>query len=115
LNSVELLGDSLEELKIHDFKIPFHKKVGFIEQYFGGDSSIAQFVNNKFGPRPVFHYEGCIGCRDCEKNCPPKAITMVEGKPVVDMKECIRCYCCQELCPQETIEIKRSWLFQTFR
>ncbi|NLC43178.1 MAG: DUF362 domain-containing protein [Clostridiales bacterium] len=115
LNNVELLGDCLEELKIHDFKIPFHKKVGFIEQYFGGDSTISQFINNKFGPRPVFHYEGCIGCRDCERNCPPKAITMVEGKPVVDMKECIRCYCCQELCPQETIEIKRSWLFQTFK
>ena len=115
LSEVELLGDSLEELKIHDFKIPNHKHVGFIEQYFSGDSPVARFVNNNFGPRPVFHYEGCIGCRDCEKNCPPKAITMVERKPVVDMKECIRCYCCQELCPQKTIDIKRSWLFQTFR
>ncbi len=115
LNNLELLGDSLEDLKIHDFKIPYHKQVGFIEQYFGGDSPIAQFINNKFGPKPVFHYEGCIGCRDCERNCPPKAIIMVEGKPVVDMKECIRCYCCQELCPQETIDIKRSWLFEKFR
>ncbi len=115
LQDVHLLGDSLEELKIHDFKIPSHKHVGFIEQFFSEGSFITQYINNHFGPKPVFEYEGCIGCRDCEKNCPPKAITMVNQKPVVNMKECIRCFCCQELCPQKTISIKRSWLFQIFR
>lgn len=115
LKDIALLGDSLEDLKIHDFKIPSHKHVGFIEQYFSGDSPVARFINAKFGPRPVFDYDGCIGCRDCEKNCPPRAITMVDGKPVADLNECIRCYCCQELCPKKAVHIKRSWLFRTFR
>lgn len=115
LRDISLLGNSLEELKIHDFKIPSHKHVGFIEHFFSEGSFIAGFINNHFGPKPVFDYEGCIGCRDCEKNCPPKAIAMVNQKPVVNMKECIRCYCCQELCPQKTISIKRSWLFEVFR
>ncbi|HHT65954.1 MAG TPA: DUF362 domain-containing protein [Clostridiales bacterium] len=115
LEKIILAGDSLEELRIQDFKIPTHTHVGFIEQYFDEDSPIAQFINTRFGPRPVFNHEGCIGCRDCEKNCPPEAITMVNRKPVVDLKLCIRCYCCQELCPQKTVDIKRSWLFQLFR
>ena len=115
LQDITIIGDSLEELKIHDFKIPSHKHVGFIEQFFSENSFFAEFINNHFGPKPIFNYEGCIGCRDCEKNCPPRAITMVDKKPVVNMKECIRCFCCQELCPQKTISIKRSWLFQTFR
>jgi uncharacterized protein (DUF362 family)/Pyruvate/2-oxoacid:ferredoxin oxidoreductase delta subunit len=115
LEDVTLLGDSLEELIVRDFKIPEHKHVGWIEQYVSGDSGIGQFLNNHFGPRPVFIHEGCVGCRDCERNCPPKAITMVNNKPVVNLKDCIRCYCCQELCPKKTIEIKRSWLFRTFK
>ena len=115
INHVSLLGDSLEQLRINDFKIPSHKHVGFIEQYFGENSIIAGFINNHFGPKPVFDYQACIGCRDCEKNCPPKAIAMVNGKPAVNLKECIRCYCCQELCPQKAVGIKRNWLFQIFR
>jgi uncharacterized protein (DUF362 family)/Pyruvate/2-oxoacid:ferredoxin oxidoreductase delta subunit len=115
LMDLNLLGDSLEELTIRDFKIPEHKHVGWIEQYVNGDSGISQFLNNRFGPRPVFIHEGCVGCRDCERNCPPKAITMVNNRPVVNLKDCIRCYCCQELCPKKTIEIKRSWLFKTFK
>jgi uncharacterized protein (DUF362 family)/Pyruvate/2-oxoacid:ferredoxin oxidoreductase delta subunit len=115
LKDITLLGDSIEELTIRDFKIPEHKQVGFIEQYISGDSPIGRFINNHFGPRPVFIHEGCIGCGDCERLCPPKAITMVDRRPEVDLDECIRCYCCQELCPQKTIEIKRSWLFKTFK
>ncbi|MGI6141389.1 MAG: DUF362 domain-containing protein [Caldicoprobacterales bacterium] len=115
IKDIALLGDSLDELKIHNFKIPSHKHVGFIEQFFSEDSFIARFINNRFGPMPVFDYQGCIGCRDCEKNCPPKAISMADGKPVVNMKKCIRCYCCQELCPQKTVRIRRSRLFEIFR
>lgn len=115
INDISLIGDPIEELRVNDFKIPSHKHVGFIEQFFSEDSFIASFINNYFGPRPVFDYEVCIGCRDCEKNCPPKAIIMKGKKPVVNLKECIRCYCCQELCPQKAVRIKRSWLFRLFR
>ena len=115
LRDLTLLGDPMEELIVRDFRIPEHKHVGFVEQYVSGDSRIGRFINDHFGPRPVFLPEGCVGCGDCARNCPPKAITMVERKPEVDLKKCIRCYCCQELCPQKTIEIKRSWVFRTFK
>ncbi|MGI6526026.1 MAG: DUF362 domain-containing protein [Caldicoprobacterales bacterium] len=60
LEKIILAGDSLEELRIQDFKIPTHTHVGFIEQYFDEDSPIAQFYQlPRFGPRPVFNHEGC--------------------------------------------------------
>jgi len=115
LNELTLVGDPLDGLIIHDFKIPSHKHVGVIEQFLNENSALAKFINNNFGPRPVFNYDDCVGCGDCDRNCPPKAITMINGRPVVNLKECIRCYCCQELCPQKAVHIKRSWIFKTFR
>lgn len=115
LEDIDLVGDPIQDLYIKDYKIPEHKQVGFIDQFLGSGSKIAQYLNYYFGPKPIFIHEGCIGCRDCEKNCPPKVITMKENRPIVDLKECIRCYCCQELCPEKTVVIKRSWLFKTFK
>ncbi|WZL79913.1 DUF362 domain-containing protein [Eubacteriales bacterium mix99] len=115
LQDLTLLGDPMEDLLVRDFRIPEHKHVGMVEQYFGKDSRIGRFINFHFGPRPVFLQEGCIGCGNCAGNCPPKAITMVNHRPEVDLKKCIRCYCCQELCPQKTVAIKRSWLFRIFQ
>lgn len=67
----------------------------------------------KLSAKPVCTESGCIGCGDCAKNCPAKAIVMTQGKPVFDYKVCFRCYCCQELCPKGTIVVKRAkwWLF----
>lgn len=115
LEDIKLYGDSFQELYISDYKIPVHKKKGFVEKYVSGDSRIASFVRSNFGPRPVVNYKGCIGCGDCARNCPPKVISMEDKKPLIDLKKCIRCYCCQELCPKETIVIKQSWLFRVFK
>lgn len=115
LEDITLLGDSFKDLYIKDFKIPKHKQVGFIEHFIKGDNMIVNSLNNYFGPRPVFIHKGCVGCGDCARNCPPKAITMKDGKPVVNLKECIKCYCCQELCPKKTVVIQRNWLFRTFK
>jgi len=115
LQDLTLAGDPMKDLLVQDFRIPEHKHVGMVEQYFGKDSRIGRFINFHFGPRPVFLPDGCVGCGDCARNCPPKAITMVNHRPEVDLKKCIRCYCCQELCPQKTVAIKRSWIFRTFQ
>ncbi len=59
-------------------------------------------------PRPKFLKESCIGCGDCELNCPPEALKLDEDEiPELELEKCIRCFCCQELCPQEAVEIYR--------
>ncbi|NLI61014.1 MAG: DUF362 domain-containing protein [Clostridiales bacterium] len=114
LDDIELLGDSFDELLIEDFKLPVTGEISFLHRAFGSNSQLASFLNHHLGPKPYFNYDECIGCGDCQRYCPPKAIEMVNRKPVVDLKECIRCYCCQELCPKKAVDIRRSWFFKAF-
>ena len=61
-------------------------------------------------PRPQVKGEDCIGCGECFKVCPAKAITMVDRKPAIDYKKCIRCFCCQEFCPIGAMKVRRTGL-----
>ncbi len=45
----------------------------------------------------------CIACKICEKNCPTKAIVVVNNLAVIDFKTCTRCGICVEKCPQKSI------------
>lgn len=55
--------------------------------------------------RAVWRGDRCVAARDkvrctaCERHCPVKAITLVEGVPVVDAVRCIGCGACENLCP----------------
>ena len=115
LDDIKLLGDSFDELRIDDFKLPVTGEISFLHRVFGSNSNLASLLNHHLGPKPYFNHDKCIGCRDCQRYCPPQAIEMINKKPVVDIKKCIRCYCCQELCPKKAVEIRRSWFFKMFK
>lgn len=61
-----------------------------------------------FAHRPVLVPEKCVGCKECARICPAKAITIKNGKPVIDRKKCVRCFCCQEFCPKGALKVKRT-------
>lgn len=63
---------------------------------------------NRFQMSPANFYatNACIGCKCCEKSCPVKNITIVEGKPVWG-KDCTSCLACYHVCPRQAVQYGR--------
>lgn len=112
LSDIELLGDDIKTFYVESFKTPKIRSIGFL------DGKVPKWMNKLvtkyITPKPVFIKEDCILCGECERACPPKAITMGSEIPKVDLDLCIRCYCCQELCPKKAVEIHRPWVLNLF-
>ncbi len=61
-----------------------------------------------FRGRQVYDIDLCIGCGLCSRDCPAKAIEMVEveGKkrPMFYLDRCVFCYQCAESCARNAIK-----------
>ena len=57
--------------------------------------------------KPLIDYQSCIHCGLCAKECPAKAIEMVQCEnkksPELNLAKCIFCYRCAEVCPKKAI------------
>ena len=64
-------------------------------------------LNDDFRGQPIFDISLCVGCGLCGKECPAKAIEMVnvDGKkrPQFRLDKCIFCYQCAETCSKHAI------------
>ncbi len=71
-------------------------------------------VPEGFRGRQIFDVDLCVSCGLCARDCPAKAIEMVdvEGKkrPLFHLDLCIFCYQCAESCPRNAI--KTSGFFE---
>jgi formate hydrogenlyase subunit 6/NADH:ubiquinone oxidoreductase subunit I len=67
--------------------------------------------------RHIFYPEKCISCGLCERDCPAKAIELVEvsGKrmPRFFLDRCVFCYLCVESCPREAIKLSTNFEMST--
>ena len=67
--------------------------------------------------RHVFYPEKCMSCGLCARDCPAKAIELVEvsGKrmPKFFLDRCIFCYLCAEGCPREAIKLSTDFEMST--
>lgn len=107
IDDIELLGDKLITAK--NVKIPQSiESSNLLDRKL--PDFLVKFLTPLLRPRPVFNHDKCLGCGDCFRICPPKAITMGNKKPILLLEECIRCFCCQELCQYQAVDIKRPLL-----
>ena len=67
--------------------------------------------------RHIFYPEKCISCGLCERDCPAKAIELIEvsGKrmPRFYLDRCIFCYQCVEACPRDAIKLSANFEMST--
>ncbi|MDI6704254.1 MAG: DUF362 domain-containing protein [bacterium] len=113
LEDIEIVGASLYEVFISDFK-----PATGIATMEGFNRENLTFFQNLMRPffkrlltlRPMPNPNACLGCGNCRDVCPQDAITIVKGKAKIDEKACIHCYCCYEVCPEKAIDLKQPWL-----
>ena len=112
MEDVELIGGTVEELRMADYKFPASTKSNLMD-FLGPLSRPAERLCKKaLSQTPRIDGAKCVGCGICAKSCPGQAIAMTApGKKArISQNACIHCYCCHELCPQKAVELHQSWL-----
>ena len=112
MEDVELIGGTVEELRMADYKFPASTKSNLMD-FLGPLARPAERLCKKaLSQTPRIDGAKCGGCGICAKSCPGQAIAMTApGKKArISQKACIHCYCCHELCPQKAVELHQSWL-----
>lgn len=104
IGQIDIVGQKIEDVKVIGFDIPQADTMKSIAFFSRG---ILKFFTRGLKPKPIFDYNLCIGCAECQRVCPAHVISMKGKRPEVDMSHCISCFCCQELCPQKAVLIKR--------
>ena len=112
MEDVELIGGTVEELRMADYKFPASTKSNLMD-FLGPLARPAERLCKKaLSQTPRIDGAKCVGCGICAKSCPGQAIAMTApGKKArISQNACIHCYCCHELCPQKAVELRQNWL-----
>lgn len=104
--AIQTTGAALEEVAVRDFRLPRVTDVQW---------GLPPFLKNRlrhyFTSRPA-QGEGCTLCGACVAACPPRAITIRNGRLSFDYHACIRCFCCRELCPNAALKVEEGLLLK---
>jgi len=65
------------------------------------DISLNRKIWTKTSRQLSLNHEKCIKCKICIKNCPTKALSMVDDKIAIDHTLCMSCMRCVHNCPKD--------------
>ncbi len=111
LEKIEILGESLEAVKVRDFRLPpaAGEMMGRVP------APITRWATRHLQAQPVVISARCVGCGACVRACPTGAAQFRGNKAWIDRRKCIRCMCCHEACRYNAIELRLDFLGRFFR
>lgn len=100
--NLRVYGD-IRALTVDDFKAPPVRGLSFMRK-----GNVLHFISKAaLEHKPTLKKRLCVGCGECARMCPAKAIGMKNKKPHINREKCIRCFCCQEFCPRAAMVAHR--------
>lgn len=100
--NLRVYGD-IRALTVDDFKAPPVRGLSFMRE-----GNVLHFISKAaLEHKPTLKKRLCVGCGECARMCPAKAIEMKNKKPHINREKCIRCFCCQEFCPRAAMVAHR--------
>ncbi len=74
-------------------------------------------LGDNYRGQPITDFSLCIGCGICSRECPARAIQMVQcgakKSPQLNLAKCIFCYRCAEVCPKKAIKNSKIYELAT--
>lgn len=111
LREIEILGESLEAVRVKDFRLP--PAAGEMMGRF--PPRVTRWATRHLQAQPVVVQARCVGCGACVRACPTGAAQFRGKKAWIDKRKCIRCMCCHEACRYNAIELQVDFLGRFFR
>lgn len=100
--NLRVYGD-IRALTVDDFKAPPVRGLSFMRK-----GNVLHFISKAaLEHKPTLKKRLCVGCGECARMCPAKAIEMKNKKPHINREKCIRCFSCQEFCPRAAMVAHR--------
>ena len=114
LQNMIYVGDNVSEFNFDKTKLPITKFLNLLPSWLA--RFVTKYAGRLFWVKPNIIEAKCVGCLQCIKSCPVKAIIKNKDKvkPVIQKEKCIGCFCCHELCLHKAIEIKESFVASLF-
>lgn len=106
VSSVEVHGESIEDVRVKGFRFPPLISTNFTERL---PAFIDGPLRKALTARPHIEDKKCTLCGICVSVCPAEVMKNT-GRIEIAFERCIRCYCCQEMCPEGAISPRDGWL-----
>lgn len=108
MDKIDVLGERLKDVSIHDFIRPKMIDVMF------GPNLLKKFLMNNITSKPIEDRKMCTLCSKCIEACPTDIISIQNKRLEFNYDKCIRCFCCLEVCPEGAMQVKQGPLLKLF-